>query len=190
MAKNIRKNSNEPMDYFTHGTQEHTYFLKLVSKISNEYAKKSPLAFEDLAAEARIGAWRSVENFDASKASFPTHLYNFIKGYVQNAVTNYYKKGNDLNSSLDEMRENPNFIESEEMIVGGNFAEVSLTDLLGSLDDRSRKIVQLDSEGYKLAEIAEAIAEKGKKPLSSVRIADLKKKAHAKLKEKYSNDEV
>ena len=85
MSKKVKTpNSNNPEHYFTPGRQEYDYMCKLVSQIASGYAKKSPVSFEDLAAEARLGACASIKTYDSSKAKFVTHMYNFMNGYCKN----------------------------------------------------------------------------------------------------------
>lgn len=175
-------NSNNPQDYFTAGREEYLYMCKVVSKIAYYYSQRSPMSFEDLSAEGKLGAWKAALNYDPNNTTkFPTWMYHYISGYIKNEVVNNIDKYN-ATYSLDSMNEDSNYELSSDDASGSEMGHnpieaIELEEILSILDDRSRKVLELDAEGYSLKEIGGMIVPKGNKALSHVAVIQIKRKA-------------
>lgn len=180
-------NSNNPMDYFTPGKEEYLYMCKVVSKIAYYYSQRSPIAFEELSSEGKLGAWKAALSFKEKKdAKFPTWMYHYVEGYIKNEVIKNTDKYN-ITYSLDSMNEDSNYeLTSEDLgSESGHdpIESIELEEILNILDPRSKKVLMLDAEGYSLKEIGGMIVPKGQKALSHVAVIQIKRKARETIQE-------
>lgn len=105
---------------------------------------------EDLASEVFLKAFKKLESFDESKASFSTWIYTVAR----NTVIDYYRTRKDST----ELDENLTVSEYADTSLLKNETLEILADALESLDERSRNIVILHYyNGLTLKSISDAI---------------------------------
>ncbi len=105
---------------------------------------------EDLTSEVFLKAFKKLESFDESKASFSTWIYTVAR----NTVIDYYRTRKDST----ELDENLTVSEYADTSLLKNETLEILADALESLDERSRNIVILHYyNGLPLKSISDAI---------------------------------
>lgn len=105
---------------------------------------------EDLTSEVFLKAFKKLESFDESKASFSTWIYTVAR----NTVIDYYRTRKD-STELDENLTVSEYADTS--LLKNEMLEI-LADALESLDERSRNIVILHYyNGLPLKSISDAI---------------------------------